>query len=72
MSNKLKRSVKIKNKKDNENLIKEIRQVVKNASINYGFLNTLIVKDDAEATYHNIMDYMESVDRMLEEFNSSK
>lgn len=72
MSNKLKRSVKIKNKKDNENLIKEIRQVVKNASINYTFLNTLIVKDDAEATYHNIMDYMESVDRMLEEFNSSK
>jgi hypothetical protein len=68
MSNKLKRSVQVKNKKDKESLVKEIRQIVKTAVVNYGFLNTLVVKDDAEATYHNIMDYFESVDKMLEEF----
>jgi transcriptional regulator of NAD metabolism len=70
MSNKLKRSVQVKNKKDKENIVKEIRQIVKTACVNYGFLSNLVVKDDAEATYHNIMDYMESVDKMLEEFNS--
>lgn len=68
MSNKLKRSVQVKNKKDQESLVKEIRQIVKTAVVNYGFLNTLFVKDDAEATYHNIMDYFESVDKMIEEF----
>jgi hypothetical protein len=70
MSNKLKRSVQVKNKKDKESLVKEIRQIVKTAVVNYGFLSTLVVKDDAEATYHKIMDYMESVDKMVEEFNS--
>jgi mannitol/fructose-specific phosphotransferase system IIA component len=70
MSNKLKRSVQVKQKKDKENLVKEIRQIVKTAVINYGFLNSLLVRDDAEATYHNIMDYLESVDKMVEEFNS--
>jgi ABC-type enterochelin transport system substrate-binding protein len=69
MSNKLKRSVQVKHKKDKENIVKEIRQIVKTACINYGFLSTLVVKDDAEATYHKIMDYMESVDKMVEEFN---
>lgn len=72
MSNKLKRSVQVKNKKDKEKLVKDIRRVVKEACINYGFLSTLIVKDDAEATYHNLMDYMESVDKMVEEFNSNE
>jgi ABC-type enterochelin transport system substrate-binding protein len=70
MSNKLKRSVQVKQKKDKENLVKEIRQIVKTAVINYGFLNSLLVRDNAEATYHNIMDYLESVDKMVEEFNS--
>jgi len=70
MSNKLKRSVQVKQKKDKENLVKEIRQIVKTAVINYGFLNSLLVRDDAEATYHNIIDYLESVDKMVEEFNS--
>ncbi len=70
MINKLKRSVQVKQKKDKENLVKEIRQIVKTAVINYGFLNSLLVKDDAEATYHNIIDYLESVDKMVEEFNS--
>ena len=70
MSNKLKRSVQVKQKKDKENLVKEIRQIVKTSVINYGFLNSLLVRDDAEATYHNIMDYLESVDKMVEEFNS--
>jgi len=70
MSNKLKRSVQVKNKKDKENMVKEIRQIVKTAVINYGFLNSLLVEGDAEATYHNIIDYRESVDKMLEEFNS--
>jgi ABC-type enterochelin transport system substrate-binding protein len=69
MSNKLKRSVQVKHKKDKENIVKEIRQIVKTACVNYGFLSTLVVKDDAEATYHKIMDYMESVDKMVEEFN---
>jgi len=70
MINKLKRSVQVKQKKDKENLVKEIRQIVKTAVINYGFLNSLLIKDDAEATYHNIIDYLESVDKMVEEFNS--
>jgi hypothetical protein len=69
MSNKLKRSVQLKNKKDQENMVKDIRRIVKDACVNYGFLSTLVVKDDAEATYHKIMDYMESVDKMVEEFN---
>lgn len=72
MSNKLKRSVQIKNKKDSEKLVKEVRQVIKTACINYGFLKTLFVQDEPEATYHNIKDYFESVDKMLEEFNSEK
>jgi hypothetical protein len=27
------------------------------------------VEGDAEATYHNIMDYRESVDKMIQEFS---
>lgn len=65
----LKRSVKIKQEKDNERFVKEIREVVKQASINYGFLTSLLVEGDPEATYHNIMDFRESVDKMVEEFN---
>lgn len=65
----LKRSVKIKQEKDNQKFVKEIKDVVKQASINYGFLSSLLVEGDPEATYHNIMDFRESVDKMVEEFN---
>ena len=66
---KLKRSVKVKQVKDSQKLVKEIKDIVKQASINYGFLTSLLVEGDAEATYHNIMDYIESVDKMIQEFN---
>ncbi len=49
--------------------ILEIKDIVKQASINYGFLTSILVEGDAEATYHNIMDYRESVDKMIQEFN---
>ena len=65
----LKRSVKVKQVKDSQKLVKEIKDIVKQASINYGFLTSLLVEGDAEATYHNIMDYIESVDKMIQEFN---
>lgn len=65
----LKRSVKIKQEKDNQKFVKEIKDVVKQASINYGFLSSLLVEGDPEATYHNIMDFRESVDKMVEGFN---
>lgn len=65
----LKRSVKIKQEKDNQKFVKEIKDVVKQASINYGFLSSLLVEGDPEDTYHNIMDFRESVDKMVEEFN---
>lgn len=65
----LKRSVKIKQEKDNQKFVKEIKDVVKQASINYGFLSSLLVEGDPEATYHNIIDFRESVDKMVEEFN---
>ena len=65
----LKRSVKVKQVKDSQRLVKEIKDIVKQASINYGFLTSILVEGDAEATYHNIMDYIESVDKMIQEFN---
>lgn len=65
----LKRSVKVKQVKDSQKLVKEIKDIVKQASINYGFLTSILVEGDAEATYHNIMDYRESVDKMIQEFN---
>ena len=65
----LKRSVKVKQVKDSQRLVKEIKDIVKQASINYGFLTSVLVEGDAEATYHNIMDYRESVDKMIQEFN---
>lgn len=65
----LKRSVKVKQVKDSQRLVKEIKEIVKQASINYGFLTSILVEGDAEATYHNIMDYRESVDKMIQEFN---
>ncbi|MFN9108986.1 MAG: hypothetical protein ACK5XN_02750 [Bacteroidota bacterium] len=65
----LKRSVKVKQVKDSQRLVKEIKDIVKQASINYGFLTSILVEGDAEATYHNIMDYRESVDKMIQEFN---
>lgn len=65
----LKRSVKVKQAKDSQRLVKEIKDIVKQASINYGFLTSILVEGDAEATYHNIMDYRESVDKMIQEFN---
>jgi hypothetical protein len=65
----LKRSVKLKKAKDNEKLVKEINEIVRTAANNYGFLTSLLVEGDTEATYHNIMDYRESVDKMIQEFS---
>jgi hypothetical protein len=65
----LKRSVKLKQVKANQKLAKEINEIVRTAAKNYGFLTSLLVEGDAEATYHNIMDYRESVDKMIQEFS---
>ena len=65
----LKRSVKLKQVKDGQKLVKEINEIVRTASKNYGFLSGLLVEGDAEATYHNIIDFRESVDKMLSEFS---
>lgn len=65
----LKRSVKLKQVKDSQKLVKEINEIIRTASKNYGFLTSLLVEGDAEATYHNIIDFRESVDKMLSEFN---
>jgi hypothetical protein len=65
----LKRSVKLKQVKDGQKLVKEINEIVRTAANNYGFLTSLLVEGDAEATYHNIMDYRESVDKMIQEFS---
>ena len=65
----LKRSVKVKQVKDSQKMVKEINEIIRTASKNYGFLTSLLVEGDAEATYHNIIDFRESVDKMLSEFN---
>lgn len=65
----LKRSVKLKQVKESQKLVKEINEIVRTAAKNYAFLTGLLVEGNAEATYHNIMDYIESVDKMLQEFN---
>lgn len=68
----IKKSVKAKIKKEKEQILKEMNFVVKNALKNYDFLSTLIIDNDPEKTYHNIMDYREAVESMLEEINGDK
>jgi methionine synthase II (cobalamin-independent) len=66
---KIKKSVLIKQKKEREKTIREVNEVVRNAVKNFDFLSTLIVEGDAEATYHNIQDFRDAVERMVEEIN---
>ena len=65
----LKRSIKVKQVKDGQKLVKEINETVRTAIKNYSFLTSLLIEGNAEATYHNITDFRESVDKMLSEFN---
>lgn len=63
----MKRSVQIRLQKERKKQIEEINAVIRNAVKNFDFLSTLIVEGDPEATYHNIMDFREAVEKMLEE-----
>jgi methionine synthase II (cobalamin-independent) len=65
----IKKSLKAQQKKKREEAIKEINAVIRNAVKNFDFLSTLLVEGDPEATYHNIMDFRESVEKMVEEIN---
>ncbi len=53
-------------------MINEVNQVIRNAVKNFDFLSTLIVEGDPEATYHNIMDFRESVEQMIKEINEEQ
>lgn len=64
-----KKSVLVRQKKEREKLIKDVNNVIRNAVKNFDFLSTLIVEGNSEATYHNIMDFRESVEKMVTEIN---
>lgn len=66
---KIKKSVLIKQKKERERQVKEVNEVIRNAVKNFDFLSTLIVEGNAEATYHNIQDFRDAVEKMVEEIN---
>jgi len=68
----IKKSLKAKIKKEREKKVKEINSVVKEAIKNFDFLTMLIVEGDSEATYHNIMDFREAVESMIDEMNSEQ
>jgi ribosomal protein L17 len=72
MSNKLKRSVQIKQQKEREKTIKQINSVVRNAVKNYDFLSSLIVEGNPEETYFRIKDFRESVEDMINEMNKEQ
>jgi Na+/phosphate symporter len=65
----IKKSLKAQLKKKREQAIKEVNAVITNAVKNFDFLSSLLVEGDPEATYHNIMDFRESVEKMVEEIN---
>jgi Na+/phosphate symporter len=65
----IKKSLKAQQKKKREQAIKEVNAVITNAVKNFDFLSSLLVEGDPEATYHNIMDFRESVEKMVEEIN---
>lgn len=65
----IKKSLKAKIKKAQEKQIKEVNNIIRNAVKNFDFLSTLIVEGDPEATYHNIMDFREAVEKMVLEIN---
>ena len=65
----IKKSLKAQLKKKREQAIKEVNAVITNAVKNFDFLSTLLVEGDPEATYHKIMDFRESVEKMVEEIN---
>jgi Na+/phosphate symporter len=65
----IKKSLKAQLKKKREKAIKEVNAVITNAVKNFDFLSSLLVEGDPEATYHNIMDFRESVEKMVEEIN---
>ena len=46
----LKRSVKLKQVKESQKLVKEINEIVRTAAKNYAFLTGLLVEGNAEAT----------------------
>jgi hypothetical protein len=65
----IKKSLKAQQKKKREQAIKEVNAVITNAVKNFDFLSSLLIEGDPEATYHNIMDFRESVEKMVEEIN---
>jgi methionine synthase II (cobalamin-independent) len=65
----IKKSLKAQQKKKREEAIKEVNAVIRNAVKNFDFLSSLLVEGDPEATYHNITDFRESVEKMVEEIN---
>lgn len=65
----IKRSLKAQLKKSREQKIKEINTIVRNAVKNFDFLSSLLVEGNPEATYHNIMDFREAVEKMIDEIN---
>jgi Na+/phosphate symporter len=65
----IKKSLKAQQKKKREEAIKEVNAVIRNAVKNFDFLSSLLVEGDPEATYHKIMDFRESVEKMVEEIN---
>jgi methionine synthase II (cobalamin-independent) len=65
----IKKSLKAQQKKKREQAIKEVNAVIRNAVKNFDFLSSLLVEGDPEATYHNIMDFREYVEKMVEEIN---
>jgi hypothetical protein len=65
----IKKSLKAQQKKKREEAIKEVNAVIRNAVKNFDFISTLLVEGDPEATYHNIMDFREAVEKMVTEIN---
>lgn len=63
----MKRSVQIRLEKERKKQIAEINAVIRNAVKNFDFLSSLIVEGNPEETYHRIMDYRDSVEKMLNE-----
>lgn len=68
----MKRSVLIRQQKERKKQINEINAVIRNAVKNFDFLSNLIVDGDPEKTYHNIMDYRDSVEQMLKEIKEEQ
>lgn len=63
----MKKSVLIKQKKEQEKIVKQVNRVIYDAVKNYDFLSTLIIDGEPEATYHNIKDFREAVEQMVKE-----